>query len=80
MAEDSASASSSEANKAVSASRCAKMLEQVQEHVENKEYYEALQGYRALYQRYVAQDKKTEAIELLYKGASKMLSNKQVGL
>ncbi len=54
------------------------MLEKAEENLSNGEYYEALQGYRALYQRYNAQGKKKEAQELVFDGCLKLLQKKEV--
>ena len=64
--------------KAVSTSRSSKVAEKLQEKIREGNYYEAHQTFRALYQRYNAQGREKEAIELLCKGASLLLEHSQV--
>lgn len=70
--------SGSGSNKPVSAGRSAKLLEKIEADIKNKEFYEAHQGYRALYQRYNAQGKKNKAMQLLHRGAMTLLEHQQV--
>ena len=65
-------------NKPVSAVRSAKMQKQLEEYFSKKEYYEALQTYKVLYRRYLAQGREEDAMELLYEGAIKLFEKKQV--
>ena len=54
------------------------MAEKLQQKIRDKEYYEAHQTYRVLYQRYRAQGKEKEALDLLYDGALTLLQHGQV--
>lgn len=62
----------------VSAGRGAKVAERLQKRIESGEYYEALQTYKALYQRYRAQNREKEALDLVYDGAATLLRHEQV--
>ncbi|XP_022095557.1 Golgi to ER traffic protein 4 homolog [Acanthaster planci] len=54
-----------------------RVLLKLRQNVEEGNYYEAHQMYRTLYHRYMAQKKHAEAIELIYSGASLLLSHNQ---
>ena len=58
--------------------RSARVAEKLQQKIREKEYYEAHQTYRALYQRYKAQGKESEATDLLYDGSFLLLQHRQV--
>ena len=73
-----ASASPRPASRPVSTRRAARVAEKLQQKIRDKEYYEAHQTYRVLYQRYKAQGKETEALSLLYDGALLLLQHEQV--
>ena len=62
----------------VSASRSSKVAGKLQEKIREGNYYEALQTYRALYQRYSAQGREKDARDLLHDGASLLLRHNQV--
>lgn len=62
----------------VSAGRSSKVAGKLQEKIREGNYYEALQTYRALYQRYSAQGREKDARDLLYDGASLLLRHNQV--
>jgi hypothetical protein len=53
------------------------VVEKLHQKIRDKEYYEAHQTYRVLYQRYKAQGKEGEALDLLYDGALLLLQNGQ---
>ena len=55
-----------------------RVAEKLQQKIRDKEYYEAHQTYRALYQRYKAQGKESDALELLYDGTVLLLQHRQV--
>ena len=58
--------------------RSSRVAEKLQQKIRDKEYYEAHQTYRALYQRYKAQGKEGDALDLLYDGALLLLQHGQV--
>lgn len=62
----------------VSSRRSPRVVEKLQQKIRDKEYYEAHQTYRVLYQRYKAQGKEDEALDLLYDGALLLLQHGQV--
>lgn len=62
----------------VSSRRSARVAEKLQQKIRSKEYYEAHQTYRVLYQRYKAQGKEGDALDLLYDGAVLFLQHGQV--
>ena len=62
----------------VSSSKGTKVAERLQKRIEEGEYYEALQTYKALYQRYRAQNREKEALDLIYDGAATLLQHEQV--
>ncbi len=62
----------------VSSSRSGKVAERLRKRIEDGEYYEALQTYKALYSRYRAQGREQEAVDLVYEGAATLLENSQV--
>ena len=62
----------------ISAGRSSKVAGKLQEKIREGNYYEALQTYRALYQRYSAQGREKDARDLLYDGASLLLRHNQV--
>ena len=64
--------------KTVSSARTSRVAARLQEKVRDGQYYEAHQSYKALYQRYRAQKKEKEALDLLYEGAVVMLESAQV--
>ena len=66
------------AGRPVSSRRSGRVEEKLQQKIRDKEYYEAHQSYRVLYQRYKAQGKEKEALELLYSGALLLLQHGQV--
>lgn len=68
------------AGRPVSSRRSARVAEKLQQKIRDKEYYEAHQTYRVLYQRYKAQGKEGEALDLLYDGAILFLQHGQVRL
>lgn len=69
---------SSRKPKTVSSARTSRVAARLQEKVRDGHYYEAHQSYKALYQRYRAQRKEKEAVDLLYEGAVVMLESAQV--
>lgn len=75
-----ASVSPRPAGRPVSSRRSGRVEEKLQQKIRDKEYYEAHQTYRVLYQRYKAQGKEKEALELLYNGALLLLQHGQVGV
>ena len=68
------------ASRPVSSRRSARVAEKLQQKIRDKEYYEAHQTYRVLYQRYKAQGKESEALDLLYDGAILFFQHGQVRL
>ena len=66
------------ASRTVSSRRTARVAEKLQQKIRDKDYYEAHQTYRVLYQRYKAQGKETEALDLLYDGALLLIQHGQV--
>lgn len=66
------------ASRPVSTKRAARMEEKLQQKIQDKDYYEAHQMYRVLYQRYKAQGKESEALDLLYDGALALLTHREV--
>lgn len=62
----------------VSTSKSRKVMERLQQKIEDGSFYEAHQTYRALYQRFCAQGNEEQAISLLVEGASTLLKHKQV--
>lgn len=54
-----------------------RVLAKLDSSIESGNYYEAHQMYRTLYFRYTAQQKFDECLELLYKGALKLISKQQ---
>ena len=66
------------AGRPVSSRRSGRVEEKLQQKIRDKEYYEAHQSYRVLYQRYKAQGKEKEAFELLYNGTLLLLQHGQV--
>ena len=59
-------------------STSARVAEKIQQKIRDKEYYEAHQTYRALYQRFKAQSKESDALDLLYNGTLLLLEHHQV--
>ena len=66
------------ASRPVSSRRSSRVAEKLHQKIRDKEYYEAHQTYRVLYQRYKAQGKEGEALNLLYDGALVLLQHRQV--
>ena len=64
----------------VSPRRSAPVAEKLQQKIRDREYYEAHQNYRALYQQYKAEGREKEALELLYEGALLLLQHGQVAM
>lgn len=62
----------------VSSTRAEKVAQRLRKKIEDGEYYEGLQNYKALYARYRAQGKKQQALDLVYEGAVKLLEQSQV--
>ncbi|XP_033630590.1 Golgi to ER traffic protein 4 homolog [Asterias rubens] len=54
-----------------------RVLQKLKHNVEEGNYYEAHQMYRTLYHRYMTQKKHAEAVELMYNGATLLLSHNQ---
>ena len=67
------------AGRPVSSRRSGRVEEKLKQKIRDKEYYEAHQTYRVLFQRYKAQGKENEALELVYNGALLLLQHGQVG-
>ena len=61
-----------------SSSKTRKVLERLEQKIQEGSFYEALQTYRALYQRYCAQGNEEQALSLLVEGASTLLKHGQV--
>ena len=78
MAEKSSVGGQRSAGRPVSSRRSGRVEEKLQQKIREKEFYEAHQTYRVLYQRYRAQGKEKEARELLYNGALLLLQHGQV--
>ena len=66
------------AGRPVSSRRSSRVAEKLHQKIRDKEFYEAHQTYRVLYQRYRAQGKESEALDLLYDGALLLLQHGQV--
>ena len=64
--------------RAVSSAKSGRVAQRLKQRIEDGQFYEAHQTYKALYQRYCAQGKKEAAMELLYDGASRLLGQNQV--
>lgn len=62
----------------VSHGRSEKVVEKLKQKIRDGEYYEAHQTYKMLYQRYCAQGRGNEAIQLLFEGARLLLENRQL--
>lgn len=62
----------------VSSSRAEKVAQRLRKRIEDGNYYEGLQTYKALYSRYRAQGKEQQAVDLVYEGAVKLLEHSQV--
>ena len=62
----------------VSSSKSRKVIERLQQSIEDGSFYEAHQTYRAMYQRFCAQGSEEQAISLLLEGASTLLKHEQV--
>ena len=62
----------------ISSTKSSKVAERLEKKIEDGEYYEALQTYKALYSRYRAQGKDEEALDLVYGGAITLLQHEQV--
>ncbi|CAG8603255.1 6337_t:CDS:2 [Ambispora leptoticha] len=56
-----------------------KVLEKIQESLNNKNYYEAHQMYRTVCRRLIKQKQYDKAIDVLYSGAQSLLEHKQSG-
>ncbi|CAG8522102.1 5144_t:CDS:2 [Ambispora gerdemannii] len=56
-----------------------KVLEKIQESLDNKNYYEAHQMYRTVCRRLIKQKQHSKAIDILYSGARSLLEHKQSG-
>ncbi|CAD5124380.1 DgyrCDS12669 [Dimorphilus gyrociliatus] len=54
-----------------------RILKKLERNIENGNYYEAHQMYKTLSFRYISQERASDAIELLYNGASLLLSKDQ---
>ncbi|CAI8050602.1 Golgi to ER traffic protein 4 homolog [Geodia barretti] len=66
------------AGRPVSSRRSGRVEEKLKQKIRDKEYYEAHQTYRVLFQRYKAQGKENEALELVYNGALLLLQHGQL--
>ena len=66
------------AGRPVSSRRSSRVAEKLHQKIRDKEFYEAHQTYRVLYQRYRAQGKESEALDLLYDGSLLLLQHGQV--
>lgn len=62
----------------VSTTKSRKVVEKLQQKIEDGSFYEAHQTYKALYQRFCAQGSEEQAISLLLEGASTLLKHEQV--
>ncbi len=62
----------------VSSSRVEKVAQRLRKRIEDGEFYEGLQTYKALYSRYRAQGKEQQAVDLVYEGAVILLEHSQV--
>ncbi len=65
--------------RSLSSVKSRKVIERLQQKIEDGSFYEAHQTYRALYQRFCAQGSEEQAISLLLEGASTLLKHGQVG-
>lgn len=66
--------------KLVSASRSGRVLARLEQAMKLEKYYEAHQTIRVLYQRYLAQNRDKDALDILYTGARFLLEHQQVTL
>ena len=62
----------------MSTAKSRKVIERLQQKIEEGSFYEAHQTYRALYQRFCAQGNEEQALGLLLEGASTLLKHEQV--
>jgi hypothetical protein len=70
--------SSGRSGRPVSTAKSRKVMERLQQKIEDGSFYEAHQTYRALYQRFCAQGNEEQALGLLLDGASTLLKHQQV--
>lgn len=63
----------------ISTAKSRKVVERLQQKIEDGSFYEAHQTYKALYQRFCAQGNEEQALSLLLEGASTLLKHEQVG-
>lgn len=66
--------------RSLSSAKSRKVMERLQQKIDDGSFYEAHQTYRALYQRFCAQGNEEQAMSLLLEGASTLLKHKQVGV
>lgn len=62
----------------VSTGKSRKVIERLEQKIEDGSFYEAHQTYKALYQRFCAQGNEEKALGLLLEGASTLLKHEQV--
>jgi hypothetical protein len=55
-----------------------RILDKAKQSIEEGKYYEAHQMYRTVYYRFVSQRRNEEALNLVYTGASLLLTHEQV--
>lgn len=74
-----ASSAGRTSNATLSSKKTKKVLERLEQKIQEGSYYEALQTCRALYERYCVQGNEEQALSLLVEGASTLLKHEQVG-
>lgn len=68
----------SRSGRPVSTAKSRKVIERLQQKIDEGSFYEAHQTYRALFQRFCAQGNEEQALGLLLEGASTLLKHGQV--